>query len=193
MKKACYVFLMDSTEKFSMIGRYKDTGKYVFNSMSDIPRGIMQRIIITSHDEIKNNDYYFDCQKKVIHQAFNLDEDRLKRINNIVYLKKIISLNNSSLPQVSDNLIKTLIEDNNYYYPIVMVEYEDMKIGDVDVKITPVPVINEDNTINGELFFRKNDPKYNDKLKYIFDYIFDKVAYETFNNLGGGIIINENN
>jgi hypothetical protein len=54
------IIMLPTEDKFSYIGKYKDTGDLVYNDKTDIPRGEMQHLYILSDDDIKEGDWVFD-------------------------------------------------------------------------------------------------------------------------------------
>lgn len=114
MIKNCKIHLIE-TDKFSIIGRFKDTMTLVLNTNDDIPRGVFVDIIITSGDEILEGDLYLDDSNS-IRTSVTSDKDYWSRRPDYV---KIISSSNPShnVEQLDEDWIKSFITDfNNEIY-----------------------------------------------------------------------------
>ncbi len=112
---ACQIYLLPSSDKISVIGRYKDSGNYVYNDfIKDIPRGESYHIYITSNDKIKAGDWYIHKQRTI--KQKNVDLRILLCVSDYLPMdaKKIIATTDKSL-DFECNECKKLKDKNSIY------------------------------------------------------------------------------
>lgn len=130
------VVMLPTNEKATIIGKYKDVDKLVFNTPKDIPRGEQKHLYIISDEEIKEGDWGIGHAKGINgigtgYYVFKHDNSNIAKVNALAEgSKKIIATTDKSLglASPSTSFIEKFVEEYNKDNVItdVMVEYEEL-------------------------------------------------------------------
>lgn len=179
MFKKANVVMLPTNEKAN-IAKYNNT---LYNTIKDkdYSQCYYQHFYITSDEEIKKGDWYYDCECKVKAKICRLADDELP----MSYDRKIIASTNPSLnlPQPSPQFIQKYIEEYNKGNIIteVMVEYEvnSKDIIKFGARGEHVKVNSKDNTITIKKI--KDSWTREEVVKLIKEYHASFASYPTMN------------
>ena len=129
MKKTHRIVMLPTEDKVSSVGKYTDTGKLVYNTPKDIPRGEMQHLYILSDDEIKEGDWFMSAfYSYPIHNTKKWrekQESMVKRSSDCSDLKyhKIIATTDPKLNRYIENYRGEGVDEIFPQIPQSLIEY----------------------------------------------------------------------